>query len=130
MTAAVVLRARLRALGVTAAPDGDGLALDAPDGALTPALLAELRAHKPALLALLAAPARAEDGPASCACGRAFYGVAGRPALCPRCRRARDGEPGYWWDLAADGEQLGDGGRERVLARAARLGLNGEGADA
>ena len=54
MSAAALL-ARLRALGVTATAAGDDLELDAPAGALTPALLGELRAHKGALLALLAA---------------------------------------------------------------------------
>lgn len=54
MTAAALL-AELRALGATVAADGDRLAIDAPAGALTPALLARLRAHKPLILATLAA---------------------------------------------------------------------------
>ena len=54
MSAAALL-ARLRALGVTATVAGGDLALDAPAGVLTPELLSELRAHKGALLALLAA---------------------------------------------------------------------------
>ncbi len=54
MSAAALL-GTLRALGVAVAADGEGLTLDAPAGVLTPALLAELRAHKRALLAYLAA---------------------------------------------------------------------------
>ena len=49
------LVARLRALGVALATDGERLTIDAPAGVLTPALLAELRGRKWALLALLAA---------------------------------------------------------------------------
>ena len=54
MSAAALL-ARLRALGVALATDGDHLTIDAPAGVLTPALLAELRGRKWTLLALLAA---------------------------------------------------------------------------
>ncbi len=47
------LLARLRALGVELSLRGDRLAWSAPPGAMTPALLGELRAAKPALLAEL-----------------------------------------------------------------------------
>jgi hypothetical protein len=48
------LVARLETLGVTVAAEGDRLHVDGPDAALTDELLAELRAHKSALLAGLA----------------------------------------------------------------------------
>lgn len=51
----MMLLGRLRALGATLTADGEALAVDAPAGALTPALVAELKAHKWALLAALAA---------------------------------------------------------------------------
>lgn len=51
MTATDVL-ARLRALGISVAADGDDLVLR-PSSKLTPEMLALVRAHKPALLALL-----------------------------------------------------------------------------
>ncbi len=54
MTTAAELLARLRGHGVEVCADGDGLRYR-PKDALTPALLAELRRHKWALLALLAA---------------------------------------------------------------------------
>jgi hypothetical protein len=44
----------LRELGATVAARGDRLAVDAPAGAVTPDLRADLTAHKGALLALLA----------------------------------------------------------------------------
>ncbi len=53
MTAGALL-AKLRALGATVGAEGERLALDAPTGALTPALLAELAAHKHLILAHLA----------------------------------------------------------------------------
>ncbi len=43
-----------RAAGIILAADGDSLAVDAPAGALTPALRDTLARHKPELLALLA----------------------------------------------------------------------------
>lgn len=46
----------------------------------------------------------ARDGFAVCGCGERYYGVEGRPNLCPRCRRVRAGEPVPWW-LARGPEQ-------------------------
>ena len=54
MTPALLLSS-LRASGVVLTAKGGKLAYDAPSGVLTAALLAELRAHKAELLALLAA---------------------------------------------------------------------------
>ncbi len=54
MTAAALL-SELRAMGATVMADGERLALDAPAGVLTPALLDRLRSHKRLILAHLAA---------------------------------------------------------------------------
>ena len=47
---------RYAALGIRLSADGDRLAIDAPDGTLTPGLADELRRNKPALLAALTVP--------------------------------------------------------------------------
>jgi hypothetical protein len=48
------LQSCLDSVGVVVTARGDRLVVDAPAGALTPALKSELLAHKPALLGLLA----------------------------------------------------------------------------
>lgn len=53
--------ARCSAAGIRLQPAGDGLTIDAPSGALTPALVADLRTHKAKLLAMLQ-PATAAPG--------------------------------------------------------------------
>lgn len=58
MTAAVLLD-ELRALGARVDAEGAALAIDAPAGTLTPALLDRLRPHKRLILAHLAADAPA-----------------------------------------------------------------------
>ncbi len=103
------LIAALRAQGITLAAHGDRLRYY-PKGALSPALLVLLRAHKDQLLALLTAPTMPADGWAHChPCGMRFYGVAGHPRLCPACRKTRDGEPLWWWQRPAAGGQTNAG---------------------
>ena len=55
MTAAQALLCELRAVGVVLSADGGRLRWTAPTGTMTAELLAAAQAHKPALLALLAA---------------------------------------------------------------------------
>jgi hypothetical protein len=84
------LLATLHARGVRVRVVGDRLRL-APPEVLTPELLAEVREHKPELIAALTAPGFTT--PAACAwCGGALapylLDLAGRPALlCPTCSR-------------------------------------------
>ena len=73
------LLARLERAGVRVALDGGQLDIDAPSGVLTPAVLAELRAAKPGIVALLSAPVAAcldcrdtHHGPTACE-GRGFW---------------------------------------------------------
>lgn len=66
MTATDLL-ARLQSSGVSISTHGDRLAIDAPKGALTDALLSELRTHKAALMGLLVANAAAFADPGSVA---------------------------------------------------------------
>jgi hypothetical protein len=54
---------RYAALGIRLTADNGRLAIDAPDGTLTPGLVAELRQHKPALLAALTVPEPAPGPP-------------------------------------------------------------------
>jgi hypothetical protein len=104
MSAATLL-ARLQQAGVRVTLVGEQLGIDAPEGVLTPDVLAELRAAKPELIALLAGPVVAcldcrdtHPGPRACD-GRPFrvgVVISDSPALwmraihCPRCCPARD----------------------------------------
>jgi len=71
------LLTQCEALGIRLAADCDGLAIDAPRGALTPDLLARLKAQKADLLAML----RADNADA-------HHGDAGQDLAVPRPRSA------------------------------------------
>lgn len=69
---AVLLLAQLKAAGASVTLNGETVDIDAPAGVLTPALLTELRAHKPEIVALLSAPSCFDCRPThpnSTACG-------------------------------------------------------------
>ena len=73
---------RCRALGIRLEADGDNLAIDAPAGSLTPELLAEIREHKAALLAVLKEPS-----------GEGTATPTPDPAPEPETATSGDGEP-------------------------------------
>lgn len=61
------LLADLRRRGVRIEPDGDALDIEGPESVITDALLADVRAHKPALLRLLDPPGLSAVLAAACA---------------------------------------------------------------
>jgi hypothetical protein len=95
---AALLQNELAAAGVRLSIDGDGLAYDAPRGAMTPDLLVRMRTHKRELMAHLRAAMQASDKPVQMP--EAWFQPG---ALAPRREHfAFDPEtsthPG-WWDL-------------------------------
>jgi len=75
---AAALLLELRTRGIVVEPVGERLRLEAPEGALTPALLDQVRHHKAELLELLRAPWW--TAPAACP----YCGAATAPYLLPR----------------------------------------------
>ncbi len=119
---AAILLALAGAAGLTVLTSGGRLIVRGPRAAA--AVAQRLLDRKAAVLAALPgfprfrvsafAPGRValvvDDGLIACAdCGRACYGVAGYPALCPRCLRARAGLPARWWETRGRGGGGGDG---------------------
>lgn len=76
MTGPAELLVDCHARGIRLLPAGDGdLTIDAPKGALTPALVARLRAHKAELLTLLRSPAAVPAAP---------FDATGGPPVAPK----------------------------------------------
>ena len=73
--------------------DGGGLAVDAPEDALTPDLLARLKAHKAELLAALRPPVAPVE-PAEAVLQEECIEP---PDPCPNCRGLV-----FWWDIPGD----------------------------
>ena len=108
-----LLLALAAAAGLTVLAEGDALVVRGPKSAQAVAeavvarkadVLAELHGgeapgSRVCAFSRLRVELVARDGFAHCAdCDRAYYGVAGFPALCPGCLRARAGLPPDWWE--------------------------------
>ena len=65
--------------GITLSLDGDPIRWEGPAGAMTPADLSALRAHKPEILEALRTPAPV---------GTAPHSLAGTKSFCPSCHRS------------------------------------------
>jgi len=89
---------RLGALGVTVAAAGGALTVDAPVGILTPPMLAELRRHKPALLALLAVGESGDrlNTPENAGANSNNQMVSSDPAVARRGAAMRERYPRPW----------------------------------
>lgn len=92
MSAAALLD-RLDALGVTVTAAGGALTVDAPAGVLSPALLADMRRHKPAILALLTGDGAGGD-----------LNTAEKPGA-NSSNQTIGGDPAAAWRAAAMGER-------------------------